>query len=218
MSDYPKFAPISRRYRDITITEKIDGTNGLISIERAPFGSSIQRWARMEADLFVVLGNDLAEDGLPDHEFLVRAGSRNRWLTVDDDNFGFAKWVEDNKETLIADLGEGDHYGEWWGSGIQRGYGLTNGEKRFSLFNTKRWGTSYDFTTPQLEIVPILLLEVANWDSNIDLALHYLRVNGSKAEPDYMNPEGIVIWHDQGRFYEKVTLENDGIPKSKVAP
>jgi hypothetical protein len=202
MSDYPKFAPISRRYRDITITEKIDGTNGLISIHP----SVVQ----------VEIGEGI--DYKPVGPLEIRAGSRNRWLTVDDDNFGFAKWVEDNKETLIADLGEGDHYGEWWGSGIQRGYGLTNGEKRFSLFNTKRWGTSYDFTTPQLEIVPILLLEVANWDSNIDLALHYLRVNGSKAEPDYMNPEGIVIWHDQGRFYEKVTLENDGIPKSKVAP
>ena len=32
----------------------------------------------------------------------------------------------------------GRHFGEWWGSGIQRGYGLD--EKTFSLFNAYRWG------------------------------------------------------------------------------
>ena len=34
-------------------------------------------------------------------------------------------------------LGEGIHFGEWWGLGIQRNYGMN--EKVFSLFNTKRW-------------------------------------------------------------------------------
>jgi hypothetical protein len=225
MTDYPKFGAISRRYRDITITEKIDGTNGLISIERAPFGSSIQRWARMEADLFVVLGNDLAEDGLPDHEFLVRAGSRNRWLSVGThDNYGFAKWVEDNAETLIADLGEGMHYGEWWGSKIGRGYGLTNGERRFSLFNVGRWmdhderlGPQYPvFSTPNLSGVPVLEWEKPNSDEVIQDVLADLRKRGSFAQDGFMNPEGIVIWHTQGHFYEKVTLENDELPKSKV--
>ena len=61
---------------------------------------------------------------------LVVAGSRNRYLTVDDDNFGFAKWVKANEEELRAGLGVGRHFGEWWGLGIQRGYGLQ--EKRFS--------------------------------------------------------------------------------------
>ena len=35
------------------------------------------------------------------------------------------------------ELGVGQHFGEWWGFGIQRGYGLH--ERRFSLFNTGRW-------------------------------------------------------------------------------
>ena len=66
----------------------------------------------------------------------IYAGSRNRWLTVDSDNHGFAKWVQEHREELLT-LGPGRHFGEWWGSGIQRKYGLT--EKRFSLFNTFKY-------------------------------------------------------------------------------
>src|SRR6478609_4562760 len=69
----------------------------------------------------------------------IHAGSRTRWITPESDNFGFAAWVRDNREQLLQ-LGPGRHFGEWWGSGIQRRYGLT--EKRFSLFNVKRWGES----------------------------------------------------------------------------
>ena len=64
------------------------------------------------------------------------AGSRTRWITPQDDNHGFAAWVEAHREELLT-LGPGRHFGEWWGSGIQRGYGLK--EKRFSLFNARRW-------------------------------------------------------------------------------
>lgn len=48
------------------------------------------------------------------------AGSRNRWITPEDDNYGFAKWVRANAEELKL-LGPGRHFGEWWGNGIQRG-------------------------------------------------------------------------------------------------
>jgi hypothetical protein len=74
----------------------------------------------------------IGEDG----EFLM--GSRNRWITPESDNYGFAKWAMAHKEELMG-LGHGRHYGEWWGAGCQRGYGLTNNDKRFSLFNVIRW-------------------------------------------------------------------------------
>src|SRR5271170_4782953 len=66
----------------------------------------------------------------------VFAGSRSQWITPEQDNFGFARWVAENKEELLK-LGPGSHFGEWWGAGIQRRYDLK--EKRFSLFNTHRW-------------------------------------------------------------------------------
>ena len=67
-----------------------------------------------------------------------RVGSRNQWITPEADNFGFARWCADNRDDLLK-LGPGRHFGEWWGSGIQRGYGLAKGEKRFSLFNVSKW-------------------------------------------------------------------------------
>ena len=67
-------------------------------------------------------------------DFLV--GSRTRWITPEYDNFGFARWAHENRDDLMT-LGVGKHFGEWWGMGIQRNYGLT--ERRFSLFNVTRW-------------------------------------------------------------------------------
>jgi hypothetical protein len=68
----------------------------------------------------------------------VQAGSKNRLLTLEQDNFGFCAWVKQHEDELRA-LGTGLHRGEWWGSGIQRAYGLKNGERHFSLFNVSRW-------------------------------------------------------------------------------
>ena len=42
-------------------------------------------------------------------EFFV--GSRTRWITPENDNYGFAKWCLDNKDELML-LGEGRHFGE----------------------------------------------------------------------------------------------------------
>lgn len=67
---------------------------------------------------------------------IVAIGSRNRFITPEDDNFGFASWVMKNEEEILK-LGEGRHYGEWYGSGIQRNYGLK--ERRFSLFNPYKY-------------------------------------------------------------------------------
>lgn len=74
-----------------------------------------------------------------DGQFLT--GSRTRWITPDADNYGFSRWAHEHKDELLA-LGPGRHFGEWWGSGCQRGYDLPKGEKRFSLFNSCRFHTS----------------------------------------------------------------------------
>jgi hypothetical protein len=64
------------------------------------------------------------------------AGSRSRWLTPEADNFGFAAWVKEHAVEFRA-LGPGRHFGEWWGRGINRGYGQLI--RWFSLFNVSRW-------------------------------------------------------------------------------
>jgi hypothetical protein len=154
----------------------------------------------------------------------VFAGSRNRWITPEADNFGFARWVRENESILLA-LGPGSHFGEWWGSGVQRGYGLTNGEKRFSLFNVGRWSSEMnnDFNiedrratstqcieVPCCHVVPVLL----RWTfdtSKIDATLANLATNGSCASPGFMKPEGIVVFHTKGgHLYKKTLDKNDG--------
>lgn len=61
----------------------------------------------------------------------IKAGSRNQWITSQKDNFGFAKFVYDNRQDLLK-MGPGYHYGEWVGPGINRNYDLQ--ERKFYLF------------------------------------------------------------------------------------
>lgn len=46
--------------------------------------------------------------------------------------------------------------------------------------------------------------------------LYDLRINGSRAVPGFMRPEGIVIYHTQGNGAFKKTLEKDNLPKSLI--
>ena len=50
---------------------------------------------------------------------VVGVQSRKRLITPEDDNYGFAGWVERNIEDIMG-LGDGYHYGEWAGLGIQK--------------------------------------------------------------------------------------------------
>lgn len=138
-------------------------------------------------------------------------GSRNRWITPDDDNFGFSAWAYENKDELMK-LGVGRHFGEWWGRGIQRNYGLT--ERKFSLFNVSRWGD--DASLPNCcSTVPVLY--VGEFDStNVDICLCNLEERGSEASIGFMNPEGIVVWHTAANIGFKKTIKNDEKPKSLV--
>jgi hypothetical protein len=110
---------------------------------------------------------------------------------------------------LLA-LGPGSHFGEWWGQGIQRRYGLA--EKRFSLFNVHRWGD--DAVRPACCLVVPVLYRGAFHTTAIEGALHDLRAGGSVAAPGFMQPEGVVIFHSASGALFKKTLEKDESPKS----
>jgi hypothetical protein len=141
----------------------------------------------------------------------VAAQSRKRIITPEADNYGFATWVHENAAYLAETLGEGYHYGEWWGQGIQRRYGLDH--KRFSLFNVRRWsGTTFEH--PQLHMVPVLYQGDLGFYT-VDDVLDDLRLSGSMATPSYFNnPEGICVFHEDANQVFKVLLENDHLPKS----
>jgi hypothetical protein len=142
----------------------------------------------------------IGEDG----EF--KTGSRTRWITPENDNFGFAMWAQKHKAELML-LGPGHHFGEWWGVGIQRGYELS--ERRFSLFRP------YPAIPPCCHTVPILY--TGPFETGfINATLTSLSTGGSKAAPGYMKPEGIVIFHQAARIMFKKTIENDSQPKGVV--
>lgn len=141
----------------------------------------------------------------------VFAASRNRWITPADDNYGFAKFVEGNKETFLQ-LGPGHHFGEWWGLGIQRGYGLN--EKRFSLFNVSRW----EETPPPagLYVVPAIMRMDLFDSTSVWAAVRSLSSVGSFAAPGFMDPEGVVVYHTAANMCFKVTIKNDDTHKGAL--
>lgn len=158
-----------------------------------------------------------------DGQFLV--GSRTRWITPESDNHGFAAWAYAHKDELMT-LGPGRHFGEWWGSGIQRGYGLPKGEKRFSMFNVQRWclfgqepkerptqdprvTKKQDVLPACCGLVPVIYDGLFVMEAVAD-ALSHLVQFGSLASPGFMNPEGVVVYHAAGNVAFKKTLNGDG--------
>lgn len=147
-----------------------------------------------------------------------RVGSRKRYITPgkNTDNFGFAGWVAEHEEALFELLGPGRHFGEWWGAGIQRGYGLDH--KRFSLFNAERYteGGIGD-ADPGVQLiegvhiytVPVLAVHGTFHSGVLEGAFLNLRTSGSWAAPGFMNPEGIMVYHTAARQTFKWTYEHD---------
>jgi hypothetical protein len=131
-------------------------------------------------------------------------GSRNRWITPDDDNYGFARWCYENKQEL-AKLGPGRHYGEWYGSGIQRGYGLK--QKRFALFDSGRWSNPENQRPTCCEVVPVLAIR-EGFTEALEMALTILK-GGSVLVPGWDKPEGVVLRHPRMQLCYKWTFEGD---------
>jgi hypothetical protein len=198
---YPAFGKIPRWNREVVLTEKLDGTNGLVAV--CPPGSNWQDTlpGRAHPPRFRIL-----PDGT-----LVAAGSRKRWLTPQADNFDFAAWVWDHAEEL-AQLGKGAHYGEYYGRGINRGYGLP--DRHFALFNVSRWDMDSLTAKTQrpkcCEVVTSLAWPNGNaLNDTINYWLSILVTSGSVHVPGYNRPEGIVLYHTAGDHLYKVTLEGD---------
>lgn len=148
-----------------------------------------------------------------DEDGTIITQSRSRIITPEDDNFAFARWAYGNAQPLFELLGPGVHFGEWWGQGIQRNYDMKT--KVFSLFNVDRWlGTDMKIGDAILSAVPVLYRGLFDQKA-INDKVEILRMNGSVAAPGFMKPEGVVIWHVQGRFGLKVTLEKDEQPKGR---
>ena len=106
---------------------------------------------------------------------------------------------------------------------IGRGYGLPQGERYFSLFNTSRWKhldipeARADIQPPEgLRVVPVLHTFALDTDV-IREALGALKVTGSYAAPGYMNPEGICVFIPGAEATFKVTFDGDNHKGAQAA-
>lgn len=219
------FAKMPRLHREVVITEKLDGTNAQITIAPRDVVWACLKAHEQEAEAcpqYATAEHVIAQQG----DLVMLAGSRTRWIRPkapgergDPDNHGFAAWVAQNASELFK-LGLGTHYGEWFGAGINRGYGLQ--EKRFALFNTARWlarvGEPGAVNAETGEVIFCCHVVPTIWRGTFDSfdvqsCVEMLRSHGSFAVPGYRNAEGIVVFHTAANHCFKVTLENDAAPK-----
>ncbi len=190
-------------------------------MEFAPF----QKIARLSRECVITekLDGTNASVYISDDGAMFLTGSRTRWITPEDDNYGFARWAQENRDELMK-LGPGHHFGEWWGSGCQRGYGLQKGEKRFSLFNTHRWSDEAGVRPACCHVVPVLATGPFS-SVMVEGVIETLRELGSQAAPGFMDPEGIIVFHSAAGTLFKKTIKGDEEgkhaeahpPKPKVA-
>ena len=183
---FEPFEKLGRMNRGCTITEKIDGTNAQICFSA-------------------------------DGEMLVGSRKREIWPEGTEgkpkgcDNAGFAGWVYANRDALFAFLGQGRHFGEWCGGKIQRGYGME--AKSFLLFNVNRFGEGRqeipeDLKAIGLGCIPVLYNGPFTSDV-VDQVMADLATEGSRFVEGFMNPEGVVVYHQAIKKMFKVTYDYD---------
>lgn len=212
--EFKDWGKTARYYRDIIITEKIDGTNaaiGIMPIEGVNHmrGVDVTKPYSLN-DITIIDDNVFAKVLYQGEVYGVYAQSRNRLIRPGKhtDNAGFAGWVAEHAAELVKHLSPGLHYGEWWGSGIGRNYGLSGGDKRFSLFNTHAYRTVEERSEGLLRCVPILY-QGPNTGDPVGDCMKYLSEEGSEAQKGFGNPEGVCVYHSASKQITKVTFEYD---------
>lgn len=197
------------------VTEKIDGTNAQIYIRELDSSEVFHP----ESIKVVTEGIQYADGSLPRRVYEVFAGSRKRWVIPTDDNHGFARWVQQNALELVAVLGPGRHYGEWWGDGIQKNpLGLAPGERRFSLFNTSRRDWLYsqaelhkvDLAALGVDTVPLLAHPQSYFEDARYAALPTLEASGGSVASPGHAAEGLVFFESGSNTYYKEIFGSTG--------
>ena len=95
-------------------------------------------------------------------------------------------------------------------------------DKRFSLFNTTVWGPIIKareiagLPIPLgLGVVPVMY-EGKFLTREVEDQIFRLRTFGSLCAPGFMDPEGVVVYHDAAKAFFKVTVKDDEKPKGST--
>jgi hypothetical protein len=187
LAPFEAFAKIPRLHGDTHITEKIDGTNACVEYAQTETGYLMGACSRNRRLVTVEVSEHF--HGQP----------RVDWHGSD--NAGFGQWVLANHDRLVR-LGYGRHFGEWYGQGIQRGYGLDH--KRFALFREPKGGLP-EGLPENVSVVPTLAIVGRMSTTLIEAEYALLKAMGSRAVPGFMNPEGVVVFHARAGQLFKLT-------------
>ena len=178
-------------------------------LEFKSFGK-ISRFRQLKALITEKIDGTNAQIYVPEDETQpVLAGSRTRWITPESDNAGFARFVQENAEALRK-LGPGRHFGEWFGAGLGRKYGLM--VKHLALFTVDRFP---DGLPPEVRALGNVTLVPVLYRGPVDTAailatVEKLYAEGSIAVPGWTKPEGVIIEVAGARW--KIT-DNGDAPK-----
>ena len=176
-------------------------------IKRVDTKIEFEAWPKIPRDIlgYVIITEKMdgtnacvvIEDGV-----IVGIQSRKRMLNVDktEDNYGFAGYVMQNEEKFLA-LGEGKHYGEWAGVGIQKNPHELDA-KYFYLFDVRRWG---DHHVPPEGIRVVKILHQGEYSGAIvDNVMNELK---DTSVSEGYKPEGIIVYFPTLNKREKYTFE-----------
>lgn len=132
---------------------------------------------------------------------VVGVQSRKRFITPgkDNDNYGLAGWVERNMDNVLL-LGDGRHYGEWTGLGIN-GNDHNLEDKQYYLFDTRRWHSG-NLPPEPFKVVRILVVHEYS-TKLVEDTMCELKAHG---EAQGYTPEGIIIYFPKLDLREKVTF------------
>jgi hypothetical protein len=160
-----------------------DGHHGIVGVEFKPWPKIKRKTplnVRITEKINGTNGCIVIDDGQ-----IVGVQNRKRFLSSECDNYGFYSWVMRNQSELLK-LGDGYHYGEWAGPGIQKNpHGLP--EKCFFLFYEQRW--SQDPNLPKGCFPVPLLYEGTLHPLTIEYFMSKLK---QEADPG-TTPEGVVV-------------------------
>ena len=183
--EFKEFKKIPRLSREMIITEKIDGTNGVIYIDdyNNLFVGSRTRWLDEHNDNF-----GFYKWVMRNKEALLKLGT----------GYHYGEW-----------WGKGIQRGY---NLQERRFSLFNvsrwkKDKEIPLLEKQ------EYCPDCCDVVPVLHAEVFNTEV-INQILEELKRNGSSASPGFMKPEGVVVYHVAGNILFKKTIDNDTQPKS----
>lgn len=189
MKEFVEFKKIPRLSRKVVVTEKIDGTNGVIYIGE-------------DGEFLVGNRTKWLDEHTDNHNFYHWAMDNKKELLKLGVGTHYGEWWGNGIQRSY-NLPKGEKRFSLFNSG------------RWVKDKTQVLLDKQEYCPDCCYVVPILWTGIFD-TAFIEGQLTMLKATGSKASPGYMNPEGVVIYHKVSNLYFKKTIGKDMEYKVKI--